>query len=81
MNTGPEVHKVRSIVSVQIQNISVDALVDTGARPSCISESYLESHAELRKVPIKKAERKAFSVDGAPVVILGIIDIDIVKVL
>ena len=31
----------------------------------------------MRKVPIKRAGRKAFSVDGAPVVILGVIAIDI----
>ena len=53
----------------------METLVDTGAKVSCISEAYLLSHKELHSIPIKRTERKAFTVDGTPVVTLGVMDV------
>ena len=68
--------KFRCLIDIKIASTSVDCLVDTGAGPSCISEELMVSNPFFKQQIIKKCERKAYSVSGAPVVTLGLVEIE-----
>ena len=59
-----------------MKTTDVQTLVDTGAGPSCISEHLMISNPSLGHLRIRRCEKRAYSVNGAPVVTLGIVDIE-----
>ena len=56
---------------------NVQALVDTGAKLSCISEELLHFNELFRNLKLRKSDRRAYGVNGEPVVTLGIVETDI----
>ena len=56
-------------------NVKTQLLVDTGARLSCISEQLLQCHELLKNATIRKSDKRAYGVNGEPVVTLGIVDL------
>ena len=66
--------RFKCLVNSVIGSTSLQTLVDTGAGPSCIAEHVMLSSPFFKQLVIKKCERKAFSVSGAPVVTLGTVD-------
>ena len=69
--SNPESQKFKSMVVMKIGETKVKCLVDTGAGPSCISEELMQCNPFCKNLTIKKCDRKAYSVSGAPVVTLG----------
>ena len=59
-----------------IGSTAVQTLVDTGAGPWCIGEHLMLSNPFFKQLPIRKCKKKAYSVSGAPVVTLGVVDIE-----
>ena len=73
---NPDGHKFKSIVLMKVGATDVECLVDTGAGPSCISESLMQCNPFFRNLKIKKIDKKAYSVSGAPVITLGIVEME-----
>ena len=61
---------------MKIGTTDVECLIDTGAGPSCISESLMQCNPFFRSLKIKKVDKKAYSVSGAPVITLGIVEVE-----
>ena len=55
-------------------NTSVQSLIDTGAKLSCVSEELLHCNELFKNIKIRKSDRRAYGVNGEPVVTLGIIE-------
>ena len=72
----PDDPKFRCLIDVKIGSTTVQTLIDTGAGPSCISEHIMISSPFFKNLVIRKCEKKAYSVSGAPVVTLGVVDIE-----
>ena len=53
----------------------LETLVDTGAKLSCTSEELLECNELFRNVKIRKTARRAYGVNGEPVVTLGVAEL------
>ena len=66
----------RSLVEINLYNTSVQTLIDTGAKLSCISENLMMCDDRLKVLRIRKSDKRAYSVSGEPVVTLGIVEIE-----
>ena len=51
-------------------------MIDTGAKLSCVSETLLHCNELFKGLRLKKCDRRAFGVNGEPVVTLGVIDVE-----
>ena len=56
--------------------VSIQALIDTGAKLSCISEQLLHCNELFKSLKIRKCDRRAYGVNGEPVVTLGLVDVE-----
>ena len=74
--TNPEARKFRSMLVITVGKTPVKCLVDTGAGPSCISEELLQCNPFFKGLTIRKCDKKAYSVSGAPVVTLGVVTLE-----
>ena len=63
------------MIEVKLGNTGVQALVDTGAKLSCISEQLLQCHELFKFCKIRKCDKRAYGVNGEPVVTLGIVEV------
>ena len=66
---------VRSLIEIDLLHAKTQLLVDTGARLSCISEQLLQCHELFKNATIRKSDKRAYGVNGEPVVTLGIVDL------
>ena len=67
---------LRSLISIELHRTATQTLVDTGAKLSCISEEMLQCNDLLKHTKIRKSDRRAYGVNGEPVVTLGIVDLE-----
>ena len=65
----------RSLIEVDLLHARTQLLVDTGAKLSCVSEQLLQCNELFRDAKIRKSDRRAYGVNGEPVVTLGIVDL------
>ena len=66
---------VRSLIEVDLLHSKTQLLVDTGAKLSCVSEQLLQCNELFKDLKIRKSDRRAYGVNGEPVVTLGIVDL------
>ena len=67
---------MRSLIEIEFSKLKTQLLVDTGAKLSCISEQMMHCHELFKDAKIRKSDRRAYGVNGEPVVTLGIVDLD-----
>ena len=64
------------ITDIKLNTTTAETLVDTGAKGSCIGDYIMMTDPYLKALVIKKCARRAFSVNGSPVVTLGEVDLE-----
>ena len=67
---------IRSLIEIDLLHTKTQLLVDTGAKLSCISEQLLQCDGLFKSVNIRKCDKRAYGVNGEPVVTLGIVDLE-----
>ena len=67
---------VRSLIEIELLLIKIQTLIDTGAKLSCISENLLQCSELFKNLRIRKCDKRAFGVNGEPVITLGIVDLE-----
>ena len=67
---------VKSLIEIQLLLIKIQTLIDTGAKFSCVSEKLLQCSEMFKNLRIRKCDKRAFGVNGEPVVTLGVVDIE-----
>ena len=67
---------VRSLIEIKLLHTKTQLLVDTGAKISCVSEELMQCNDLFRSVNIRKSDKRAYGVNGEPVVTLGVVDLE-----
>ena len=67
---------IRSLIEIDLLHTKTQLLVDTGAKISCVSEELMQCSDLFRSVNIRKSDKRAYGVNGEPVVTLGIVDLE-----
>ena len=73
---APEDPDIGALVHTKVGTSTLETLVDTGAKTSCVGDYFMIADPFCKNLVVRKCSRKAFAVNGSPVVTMGLVDIE-----